>query len=65
VEISPSFQKPVGPDLLRLEERAVRTITMNNVKSPRGRTGDPGMPGIGARGGFNYYDALPTNDPTT
>lgn len=65
VEISPSFQKPVGPDLRLAKDEAVRTITMNNVKSPRGRTGDAGMPGIGARSGWNYYDALPTNDPTT
>ena len=63
-DIAPSFERPVSPDLRANQMRAIRAIEQNNVKSPRGRTGDAGMPGVNTRGGFNYYDALPTNDPT-
>ena len=60
--IAPSFERTVTPDLLRETVRAVSAIEQNNIKSPRGRTADAGMPGAGLRGGFNYYDALPAND---
>jgi len=38
---------------------AMKAVESNNAKSPRGVTGDAGMPGIGTHGGFNYYDSLP------
>ena len=41
-------------------QRAIKAIEANNDQSPRGRTGDAGMPGIGTRGGFNYVSSLPS-----
>lgn len=41
-------------------QRAIKAVESNNIKSPRGRTGDAGMPGVGVRGGeFNYYSGMP------
>lgn len=61
VSIGPMFQKPITPDILRLQAEARRAVLSNNVKSPRGRTIDAGMPGGCGRGGFNYVSGLPEN----
>lgn len=39
--------------------RAMKAIESNNIKSPRGKTADVGMPGRGNRGDFNYYAGGP------
>lgn len=57
--LGPMFQKPATPDLLRLKAYAIQAIESNNIKSPRGKTGDAGMPGVGERGDFNYYSGMP------
>jgi hypothetical protein len=55
------FERPVSPDLQRLTLAAIKAVESNNVKSPRGKTGDAGMPGYGQRGDFNYYSGMPNN----
>lgn len=58
--IGPMFQVPISIDLLRLKAAAVKAVQSNNIQSPRGRTGDAGMPGLQQRGGdFNYISGLP------
>lgn len=58
--ISPSFERPISPDLRELAADAIRSVLGNNVKSPRGQTGDAGMPGSGITIGlFNYYSGGP------
>lgn len=54
VAISPSFERPVSPDLRGLMMEAIRAVQGNNIKSPRGDTADAGMPGTSG-GLFNYY----------
>jgi hypothetical protein len=57
--IGPMFERPISADLLRLKMRAIKAVQGNNVKSPRGTTGDAGMPGIGVHGDFNYVTGMP------
>lgn len=59
IAISPSFDRPVTPDLRQLQMEAIRTVQGNNVKSPRGATGDAGMPGVSRGGLFDYYSGQP------
>lgn len=61
VSICPSFERQATPDLVRLAAEALKAIEVNNNKSPRGTTGDAGMPGVGNRGDFNYYSGMPNN----
>jgi len=60
VSLCPSFERPASPELLELEKRSIKAIQVNNIASPRGTTADAGMPGVGSRGGFNYYDGMPS-----
>lgn len=55
IEIAPSFERQVGPDLEKRYQRALKAVGGNNIKSPRGDTADAGMPGTGEAGGFDYY----------
>lgn len=59
IAISPSFARPVSPDLRQLQMVAIRTVQGNNIKSPRGTTGDAGMPGVSTGGLFDYYSGQP------
>ena len=59
ISLGPMYEKPISPDLAKLWAEAIRTIESNNIKSPRGTTGDAGMPGVGRRGDFNYYSGGP------
>ena len=60
IECADSFSKQVSPNLQARYEKALRAVQSNNIKSPRGRTVDAGMPGGQSRSGdFNYYDAQP------
>lgn len=56
--IGPMFERPISADLLRLKAAAIKAIQVNNIASPRGHTGDAGMPGIGVRGNFDYYSGM-------
>ncbi len=57
--IGPMFERPISSDLLRLKQEAMKVLQTNNIHSPRGTTGDAGMPGMGRRGDFNYYSGMP------
>ena len=60
IAIAPSFERQVSPDLRGLMNEAERAVLGNNVKSPRGQTGDAGMPGSEITLGlFNYYSGGP------
>jgi hypothetical protein len=59
VSLCPSFERPASAELIRLEAQAIKAIQTNNIASPRGSTGDAGMPGLGRRGDFNYVSGLP------
>ena len=41
--------------------RANKAVQSNNLQSPRGQTGDVGMPGMERWGDYNYYSGLPSN----
>lgn len=55
VALGPSYEKPISADLRSLMNEAIRAVQSNNIQSPRGSTADAGMPGVGGRGGWNYY----------
>lgn len=57
--LCPMFERSATPDLIRLKTEAIRDIQSNNIQSPRGTTGDAGMPGVGRRGDFNYVSGMP------
>jgi hypothetical protein len=57
--ICPSFEREPSPTLLGLKMTALRALEGNNIKSPRGDTGDAGMPGVRSIGEFNYYSGEP------
>lgn len=60
ISLCPSFVRTASPELLSLWRAAVKAVEGNNIKSPRGVTGDVGMPGVRAIGGdFNYYSGGP------
>jgi hypothetical protein len=60
IAIAPSFERQISPDLRQLMMEADRAVLGNNVKSPRGVTGDAGMPGGDITLGlFNYYSGGP------
>lgn len=59
VSLCPSFERQATPELIALAKDSLKTIEANNVKSPRGRTADAGMPGTEMRGDFNYYSGMP------
>jgi len=62
VALGPSFERQVSPDLRALLQDALRAVQGNNIKSPRGMTGDAGMPGTGITAGlFNYYSGTTNN----
>lgn len=60
IAICPSFERSASPELVALQKDSLRAVQNNNIQSPKGDTGDAGMPGIGSRGsGFNYVSAQP------
>ena len=62
IELAPSFERPVSPDLRERYLEAKRVVISNNVKSPKGFTADAGMPGSKGGDGFNYYSAQPASN---
>jgi hypothetical protein len=59
VSLCPSYKVSASPELIKLEQQSIKAIQTNNIASPRGTTGDAGMPGTGSRGDFNYYSGMP------
>lgn len=59
VSLCPAFERQASADLLRLSMESIKAVQGNNIKSPRGQTGDAGMPGVGNRGDFNYLSGQP------
>lgn len=57
--ISPMYERPVSPDLLRLKTQAIRDVEANNIKSPRLASDSPTQPGKSrARPDFNFLTGL-------
>lgn len=61
IDIAPSYERPVSAELRANYQKALKTVQVNNIKSPRNSPGDAGMPGMSARGDFNYYSGMPNN----
>jgi hypothetical protein len=63
VALGPSFERQISPDLRALQMDALRAVQSNNIKSPRGSTGDAGMPGNEITAGlFDYYSGTTNNN---
>jgi hypothetical protein len=61
LSISPSFQRPISPDLRELCRQAVQRIMGPNTASPTIATQDAGMPDAGKQKPyFNWLSGLPT-----
>ncbi len=56
-----AFQGSWTPQQESQWSRAMKAVTSNNVKSPRGVTGDVGMPGTQRWGDYNYFSGLPSS----
>lgn len=54
-----AFQGTWTPQQESAWQRALKAILVNNNKSPRGDTGDVGMPGMQTWGDWNYYSGMP------
>lgn len=59
ISLCPSFERTASPELMKLAADSVKAIQANNMQTPRGHTGDAGMPGLNRRGDFNYVSGMP------
>jgi hypothetical protein len=59
ISLCPSYERTASAELIQLSRESIKAIQVNNIASPRGVTGDAGMPGVGKHGNFNYVSGMP------